>query len=158
MCSLSTGHLMILQMAVSVRKRKTVVLKTTWILLRTSLKDVWEVIKRHKANPHPCYRAGWNRCSCAQCIFSTPKLFAGIKELYPEEYEQLKQDEHVLEFTLDNKCDLDTFVGDAKSCVYHGDKQAIHSLVSGEFSVKDVYVEDWKYPAGAFHGTEGGPC
>lgn len=123
-----------------------------------SEKDVWEVIKRHKANPHPCYRAGWNRCSCAQCIFSTPKLFAGIKELYPEEYEQLKQDEHVLEFTLDNKCDLDTFVGDAKSCVYHGDKQAIHSLVSGEFSVKDVYVEDWKYPAGAFHGTEGGPC
>ena len=123
-----------------------------------SEKDVWEVIKRHKANPHPCYRAGWNRCSCAQCIFSTPKLFAGIKELYPEEYEQLKQDEHVLGFTLDNKCDLDTFVGDAKSCVYHGDKQAIHSLVSGEFSVKDVYVEDWKYPAGAFHGTEGGPC
>lgn len=22
----------------------------------------------------------------------------------------------------------------------------------------EVYVEDWKYPAGAFHGAEGGPC
>ena len=52
-----------------------------------SEKDVWEVMKRHKANPHPCYRAGWNRCSCAQCIFSTPPLFAGIRELYPDEYE-----------------------------------------------------------------------
>lgn len=123
-----------------------------------SEKDVWEVLKRHKANPHPCYRAGWNRCSCAQCIFSTPKLFAGIKELYPEEYEQLKQDEIILGFTLDNKCDLDTFVGDAKSCVYHEDKQAIHSLITGEFSVNDVYIDDWKYPAGAFHGAEGGPC
>lgn len=123
-----------------------------------SEKDVWEVLKRHKANPHPCYRAGWNRCSCAQCIFSTPKLFAGIKELYPEEYDQLKQDEIILGFTLDNKCDLDTFVGDTKSCVYHGDKQAIHSLITGDFSVKDVYVDDWKYPAGAFHGAEGGPC
>lgn len=30
-----------------------------------SEKDVWEVLKRNKANPHPCYRAGWNRCSCA---------------------------------------------------------------------------------------------
>lgn len=124
-----------------------------------SEKDVWEVLKRHKVNPHPCYRAGWNRCSCAMCIFSTPKLFAGIRELYPEEFELLKQDERILGFTLDNKCDLDTFVGDALSCVYHGDKEAIRSLVTGEFTVDDIYVEDtWKYPAGAFHGAEGGPC
>lgn len=124
-----------------------------------SEKDVWEVLKRHKVNPHPCYRAGWNRCSCAMCIFSTPKLFAGIRELYPEEFELLKQDERILGFTLDNKCDLDTFVGGALSCVYHGDKEAIRSLVTGEFTVDDIYVEDtWKYPAGAFHGAEGGPC
>lgn len=68
--------------------------------------------------------------------FSTPELFAGLRELYPEEYELLKQDEHILGFTLDNKCDLDTFVGSAKSCVYHGDKKAIHSLVSGDFRLK----------------------
>lgn len=124
-----------------------------------SEKDVWEVMKRHKANPHPCYRAGWNRCSCAQCIFSTPPLFAGIRELYPDEYEKLRQDEIILGFTLDNKCDLDTFVGDAKSCVYWDDEAAIHSLLSGEFSVDDVYVKGkWMYPAGAFHGAEGGPC
>lgn len=124
-----------------------------------SEKDIWEVLKRHHSNPHPCYRAGWNRCSCAQCIFSTPKLFAGIKELYPEEYAALRQDEIILGFTLDNKCDLDTFVGDAQSCVYHGDARAIHNLITGEFTVDDVYVKDgWKYPAGAFHGVEGGPC
>lgn len=123
-----------------------------------SEKDVWEILKRHKINPHPCYRAGWNRCSCAMCIFSTPTLFAGIRELYPEEYEKLKQDEEVLGFTLDNKSDLDTFVGNAKSCVYHGDKEAIKALVSGEFSVEDIYTDNWMYPAGAFHGAEGGPC
>ena len=93
------------------------------------------------------------------CIFSTPKLFAGIRELYPEEYELLKNDEKVLGFTLDNKCDLDTFVGNAQSCVYHGDKKAIDSLITGNFSTKDVYVKDkWQYPAGAFHGAAGGPC
>ena len=124
-----------------------------------SEKDVWEVLKRHKVNPHPCYRAGWNRRSCAMCIFSTPALFAGVKELYPEEFELLKQDEKILGFTLDNKCDLETFIRGAGSCVYRGDKPAIHSLVTGEFTADDVYVEgDWMYPAGAFHGAEGGPC
>ena len=73
-----------------------------------SERDVWEVLKRHNVNPHPCYRAGWNRCSCAACIFSTPTLFAGFKDLYPEEFELLKQDEKILGFTLDNKCDLET--------------------------------------------------
>lgn len=87
-----------------------------------SEKDIWEVLKRHKVNPHPCYRAGWNRCSCAMCIFSTPQLFAGIRELYPKEYALLCQDEKVLGFTLDNHCDLETYIGSADSCVYHGDK------------------------------------
>ncbi|MBE5986053.1 MAG: hypothetical protein E7248_22495 [Paenibacillaceae bacterium] len=124
-----------------------------------SEKDVWEVLKRHRVNPHPCYRAGWNRCSCAGCIFSTPTLFAGYRELYPEEFEQLKQDEKILGFTLDNKYDLETFVGETKSCVYWGDKAAIHSLLTGEFKTDDIYVTgDWFYPAGAFHGAEGGPC
>ena len=124
-----------------------------------SEKDVWEVLKRHRAAPHPCYRAGWNRCSCAMCIFSTPKLFAGIRELYPEEYAALRQDEIILGFTLDNRCSLDAFVGDAVSCVYRGDARAIHSLITGEFTIDDVYVKgEWRYPAGAFHGAEGGPC
>lgn len=121
--------------------------------------DVWEVLKRNRIAPHPCYRAGWNRCSCAMCIFSTPKLFAGIRELYPEDYELLRQDEKILGFTLDNKCNLDEFVGEAASCVYHGDIEAIRSLITGEFGVNDIYVKGkWLYPAGAFHGAEGGPC
>ncbi len=124
-----------------------------------SEKDIWEVLKRNRINPHPCYRSGWNRCSCAACIFSTPKLFAGFKELYPKEFEMLKDDENILGFTLDNKCGLDEFVGDTKSCLYKGDKAAIHSLVTGEFEKDDIFVDGtWMYPAGAFHGAEGGPC
>lgn len=121
--------------------------------------DIWEVNKRHKVNPHPCYRCGWNRCSCAMCIFSMPSHFAGIREIMPEEYAQLRQDEIILGFTIDNRRDLDTYVGSAESCVYHGDESALRSLISGEFTVDDIYIEGpWKYPAGAFHGAEGGPC
>ena len=124
-----------------------------------SERDIWECMKRHNINPHPCYRAGWNRCSCAMCIFSTPTLFAGIKELYPEEYEALVQDEKILGFTLDNKCDLNTFVGDAKSCVVHKDHDAVQSLLTGQYTPEQIYVKgEWNYPAGAFHGAAGGPC
>ena len=71
----------------------------------------------------------------------------------------MKQDEEVLGFTLDNKCDLDTFVGNAQSCLYTKDKEAIESLLTGQFTVDDIFCKgEWKYPAGAFHGAEGGPC
>lgn len=124
-----------------------------------SERDVWETLKRHRVNPHPCYRCGWPRCSCAMCIFSTPRLFAGIREVYPEEFKLLQQDEKILGFTLDNTCNLADFVGDAKSCVYHGDQAAMHSLLTGEFSQEDIFVKKkWEFPAGAFHGAEGGPC
>ena len=105
-----------------------------------SEKDVWEVLKRHKVNPHPCYRIGWNRCSCAMCIFSTPPLFAGIIELFPDEYAALRKDEQILGFTLDNKKNLDEFVGCAKSCVYHGDKKALKSILTGEFCKRSMDV------------------
>jgi len=123
-----------------------------------SEKDVWELLKRHHINPHPCYRIGWNRCSCAMCIFSTPRLFAGIKELFPDDFAALRHDEEVLGFTLDNKKNLDDFVGDAQSCVYHGDRDAMQSILTGEFDTDDIYVNDWNYPIGAFHGADGGSC
>lgn len=88
-----------------------------------SEKDVWELLKRHHINPHPCYRIGWNRCSCMMCIFSTPRLFAGVKELFPDDYASLRHDEEVLGFTLDNKKNLDEFIGDTPSCVCWNDKK-----------------------------------
>lgn len=123
-----------------------------------SEKDVWELLKRHHINPHPCYRIGWNRCSCMMCIFSTPRLFAGVKELFPDDYASLRHDEEVLGFTLDNKKNLDEFIGDTPSCVRWNDKKAIHSILTGEFGTEDIYTENWNYPVGAFHGADGGSC
>ena len=119
---------------------------------------IWEIIKRWCITPHPCYAAGWNRCSCMMCIFSLPSHWAGIQELFPERFAEVEEDERVLGFTLDNKKTLAEYVGEAKSCVCHDDEKALHQLVSGEFTVLDVPMVDWALPAGAFHGAEGGPC
>lgn len=121
-------------------------------------KDVWELLKRHKVNPHPCYRLGWNRCSCAMCIFSTPRLFKGFSELFPEDFAELHEDEKRLGFTLDNKKDLFEFIDGADSCLVTTDEAALRSVRTGDFSKDEVFVSDWKYPAGAFHGADGGSC
>lgn len=124
-----------------------------------SLRDVWEVLKRNQVVPHPCYSCGWNRCSCMACIFSLPTHWAGIKELFPDVYEAFCEDEIRLGFTLDNKKPLDAFVGNAKSCVFHGNKKALYQLTTGQFTISDIYETDnWEFPAGAFRGSEGGSC
>ncbi len=122
-----------------------------------SERDIWEIIKRHKVTPHSCYRAGWNRCSCMMCIFSLPKHWAGIRDIFPEEVEAVKHDEETLGFTLDNKKDLETYIGGAESCVYW-DQEAIEEIKTGFFPAERMYTENWRFPAGAFGGAEGGPC
>lgn len=121
-----------------------------------SERDIWEIIKRHRITPHPCYSAGWNRCSCMMCIFSLPKHWAGIRELFPEEVEKVKTDEETLGFTLDNKKSLEEYIGDAQSCLYP-DRKAIAQIQSGIFTTDDVYCDEWRFPAGAFGGSAGGP-
>jgi len=122
-------------------------------------KDVWTIHCRWGLRAHACYESGWSRCSCAFCVFSSPCHFKGLSEVYPEEYEALCNDEKVLQFTLDNEKSLPEFVGDAVSCVYP-DPKALWHLKTGLYSVDDIAVAEgtWHYPAGAFHGSEGGPC
>ena len=88
--------------------------------------QIWDIIRRHYIAPHPCYTAGWNRCSCMMCIFSLPAHWAGIQELFPERFAEVEEDERILGFTLDNSRTLAEYVGNAKSCVCHDDPQAIH--------------------------------
>lgn len=120
--------------------------------------EIWEIIKQYRIAPHPCYAAGWNRCSCMMCIFSLPSHWAGIRELFPERFAEVEEDERILGFTLDNKKTLAEYVGDAESCVCYDNPNALYQLQSGEFTVSDVPMPDWSLPAGAFHGAAGGPC
>jgi len=122
--------------------------------------DVWEVMKRHNIRPHPCYITGWNRCSCMMCIFSLPRHWAGLRELFPNDVAAVQEDERRLGFTIDNKLSLEDYIGDAKSCVCRDDPEAIRQLITGNYDKSCIYTKpgEWVYPAGAFKGSEGGPC
>jgi 3'-phosphoadenosine 5'-phosphosulfate sulfotransferase (PAPS reductase)/FAD synthetase len=123
-----------------------------------TLRDVWEVCRRHRLTPHPCYTCGWNRCSCMTCIFSLPGHWAGIRELFPKVYNELCQDERRLGFTLDNKKTLPEYAGGAASCVCRDNPVALRQLITGQFSHTEIYTDDWRFPSGAFKGSAGGPC
>ena len=49
-------------------------------------KEVWEIIGRYRVNPHPAYRLGWGRVSCAACIFGSPDQFASLQVINPEQF------------------------------------------------------------------------
>jgi 3'-phosphoadenosine 5'-phosphosulfate sulfotransferase (PAPS reductase)/FAD synthetase len=120
---------------------------------------VWDIIKRWNITPHPCYRLGWNRCSCAMCIFSMPNHFKGVEEVLPERFNQLINLEKSLNFTVDNKKDLKTYINGAKSCVLNPDKDLIEIAKSKDLPKNYILNNNkWMLPVGAFHGTEGGPC
>ena len=125
-----------------------------------SERDIWAVLQRYGSVPHPCYSIGWSRCSCMMCIFSEPRHWAGIRELFPDDYEKIRKDEIELGFTIDNTRDLDTYVGDAQSCVDYSDDKAIRQTLTGEFEPTDIFIAPylWRIPAGAFKGSGGGPC
>ena len=130
-------------------------------VIEWSERDVWEALRRHRVMLHPCYMAGWQRCSCAMCIFGLPQHWAGIRELLPDRYAAIRRDEEILQFTIDNRKNLDEYVGDARSCVNHDVPKAVRQLVTGTFTVNDILAIDpsmWRFPAGAFHGQAGGPC
>ena len=125
-----------------------------------TLRDIWEVLKRSNCNPNPVYRIGWSRCSCMMCIFSLPKHFKGIQELFPEDFEKLCEDEKILNFTIDNKKSLEEYIDGAESCFVSLDEKAVHQVKTGEISAEDIFVPEgtWTYPVAAFSGSEGGPC
>lgn len=121
-------------------------------------RDIWAEIEKWHIAPHPCYAAGWGRCSCMMCIFGLPKHWAGIRELFPDRVAEVEEDERILKFTVDNKKSLNDYIGTAESCVCHRNEVALHQLTVGEFSEDDVYCEKLETPAGAYQGAEGGPC
>lgn len=131
----------------------------TWrAVIEWSEEMVWNIMEKYHIAPHPCYRLGWSRCSCAMCIFSMPCHFKGISEVLPDRFKQLKKLENELGFTLDNKRDLDRYIEGAVSCISNRDEILIRYIQEGFLPKEYIYMRNWELPAGAFHGSEGGPC
>lgn len=58
-------------------------------VLDWSEREVWEVIARHRVEPHPAYKLGWGRVSCLACIFGDADQWAGVRGIAPERFDKI---------------------------------------------------------------------
>jgi len=65
--------------------------------------EVWDMYRKYKIQPHPCYELGWGRCSCQLCIFGQKDVWASINEISPEKVQKIIDIEKELDHTLYNE-------------------------------------------------------
>lgn len=121
---------------------------------------LWEEYERRRFLPHPAYLLGWNRTSCFGCIFSTPDLWAMMREIAPERFDVLVNMEKYLEHRVDNKLTLVEMA--ERGSLKRLPKSArtnkwVKMALSRNFNDFDLIVDKWELPAGALLGAAGGP-
>jgi 3'-phosphoadenosine 5'-phosphosulfate sulfotransferase (PAPS reductase)/FAD synthetase len=128
--------------------------------------EVWKIIERWNINPHPCYKMGWGRCSCAGCIFGKPDQFASLMHVDPNCFWQMFN--HESEFDRSIKYKTKTINGvksyinqsildyAMKGTPFHMNPEDIQQ-VNSENYYQPVFVKHWEYPSGAFADQETGP-
>ncbi|WP_426455380.1 phosphoadenosine phosphosulfate reductase family protein (plasmid) [Paenibacillus sp. S-38] len=132
-------------------------------------RDVWDLYEKYRLRPHPAYQLGWSRTSCFGCIFSTPDLWAMMREIAPERFQKLLDAEREIDHTIQSKRVKGKTV--RISIEDLANKGSLHRLPAGErlsrlvyealnpgfrFTPESLILDKWELPAGAFKGNEGG--
>jgi 3'-phosphoadenosine 5'-phosphosulfate sulfotransferase (PAPS reductase)/FAD synthetase len=126
--------------------------------------EVWDIMRRHNINPHPCYHLGWSRCSCLPCIFGDSRDFASVREVDLTLFRELEEMEHRFRRTIR----MDSIpIGEwANHVCTRGcgpyvdikkDRAMIAKAMGQRYDAADIFVKGkWQHPRGAF-GHSGGP-
>lgn len=112
--------------------------------------QVWDIIKSYNVVAHPCYYAGFGRCSCKYCIFGNANQFASAHEISPEQGDVLMKLEDKLGVTLKRKGTIQELID--KGVPYDA---SIGVKDKHEYTGK-IITEHWTLPDGAF-GESCGP-
>ncbi len=116
--------------------------------------QVWEIIQRHRINPHPAYKLGWGRVSCAACIFGSNDQWASLRVVLPKQFERVASYEALFGVTIHRSMDIETRanLGRPYAAIT---PERIAEAQSLDWDYPAI-VEDWILPAGAF-GESTGP-
>jgi 3'-phosphoadenosine 5'-phosphosulfate sulfotransferase (PAPS reductase)/FAD synthetase len=117
--------------------------------------QVWDIIKKHRVNPHPAYKLGWGRLSCMTCIFGSKDQWATIKAIANNKFEVIAKYEEEFGVTIQRNESVRELA--AKGTCYPAAKNLeLINLAKGELFTQKVIIEQWEQPAGAF-GENAGP-
>lgn len=116
--------------------------------------QVWEIIKRHRVNPHPAYWLGWGRTSCRTCIFGSADQWATIRKYMPEAFERIARYEELFGSTIHRAKPVRQLA--EMGTPYDCDPEKLKQAERTHFSEPILIEGDWTYPPGAF-GESSGP-
>ncbi len=128
-------------------------------VLKWKEQDIWAIIAKYRINPHPAYRLGWGRVSCAACIFGSAQMFASLNAISPATMNVLDHYEKKFNSTIKipNKKQGQMGIKDfAKTASpYPNMKQSdIDAAMSKEWN-EPVIIDNWVLPAGAYGDSAG---
>lgn len=116
--------------------------------------QVWDILCRHRVNPHPAYRLGFGRTSCLSCIFGSKDQWATVRALSPEHFERIARYEERFGVTI-NRSKSVRMLAEAGTA-YPIQDERLRAMALGAVYTDPVVVDDWQLPAGAF-GESTGP-
>lgn len=116
---------------------------------------VWDIIRRWSVNPHPAYRLGWGRVSCALCIFGRPDQWASARKILPDRFGKVAAYERQYGKTI-HRTKTVTEQADQGNAYANTDDPYLVALATGTEFTEPVLVNSWEAPAGAFAEC-GGP-
>jgi len=122
---------------------------------RFSEVEVWAIVERWRINPHPSYRLGWSRCSCANCLFNGADEFASIRQIAPRKFGRVDGYEKQFGRTIKRDISLSALADKGKPFDM---KPADVAAALAETWAEPIILEpgQWAMPAGAF-AKGGGP-
>lgn len=121
---------------------------------RWSEADVWAIIERYRVNPHPAYRLGWSRVSCALCIFGSPAQWASARAIMPGRWAAFGAKERASGKTVKRLLNVDAFADKGRPLTMA--PADIRAALSTTFD-EPVILRHWTLPAGAFGEDTAGP-
>lgn len=120
--------------------------------------EVWSIIRHFRVNPHPAYRLGWGRVSCAGCIFGSPDQFASLYAVNPSQWWQIARLEQRLGNTIKalkggRQVPLASFTSQGEP--YRGMRPEDIAAATSPVWSEPIILDRWELPRGAFGETEG---
>jgi 3'-phosphoadenosine 5'-phosphosulfate sulfotransferase (PAPS reductase)/FAD synthetase len=118
-----------------------------------SEQKVWDLIQRWRITSHPAYYLGFGRTSCRGCIFGSKDQWATVREIAPDQFNQIASREREFKVTIHRS---ESVIERANAGTpYDTDPFWVEIANSRTFSAP-VFIDPWVLPKGAF-GDSCGP-
>jgi 3'-phosphoadenosine 5'-phosphosulfate sulfotransferase (PAPS reductase)/FAD synthetase len=117
--------------------------------------EVWDILRRWRINPHPAYRLGWGRVSCAACIFGSPDQWASLKAVNPAQFACVAEYEAAFGVTI--RRDGTVVHAAERGTPYEAITPRDVAAALSETWDEPILLPEgaWQFPAGAFGDTSG---